>query len=486
MNVVDYKAPRVASRFMQSPSRKRLICGPFGSGKTTAGLIDVVRRAAEQRPGKDGIRRSRWAVVRNTAPMLVDTTIKSWFTWFPDGSCGYWRQTGKTFFLHFGDVRAEVIFRALDDEADVRNLLSLELTGAFIDETREIPRAIAEGLDGRIGRYPAVKDGGASWVGIWGATNPPEEGSYWWAIMEGIDPDTGLPRPNEWDIYQQPGGMLQIPDGKDGFTLIPNPDADNLEYLIPGYYEDLSKDKSEEYIKVYVLGQYGTSKSGKPVHPLFKESIHVAKDIIIPNKHLLLVVAADFGRTPAMVLKQQDMHGRVLLLDEIVTENMGIERGIKERLKPLLRNKYADFDIRVTGDPSGNNGMQTDEKTCATIFRDQGFKKVKFAYSNNPIYRQGATDYFLSRYTDMGPAFLVSPQCAYIRRGLKGGYHYKINKTGITSDEPEKNIYSHICEANQYGDMYFEKGAESTDEKKQRKDWLDQVRSSAGSYTRRR
>lgn len=484
-SVVDYIAPKVVSQFIQSNARMRIICGPFGSGKTTGGLIDVARRAAEQKPGKDGYRRSRWAVVRNTAPMLVDTTIKSWFTWFKDGEAGWWKQTGKTFFLEFGDVKAEVIFRALDDEADVRNLLSLELTGAFIDEAREIPRAILEGLDGRIGRYPAVKDGGPTWRGIWASTNPPEEGSYWWAMMEGLDPETGLPKENSWDVYKQPGGMLEIEAPGQKTRLVPNPDADNVNMLDPGYYENLSKDKAEEYVKVYVLGKYGTSKSGKPVHPMFKESVHVANDILKPNPKLLLVISADFGRTPAMTLKQYDVFGRNLTLDEVVTEDMGLERAIKERLKPLLRNKYEGYDIFVTGDPAGNSAGQNDEKTCVTIFKDQGFKKVKFAYSNNPIYRQGATDSFLARNTDMGPAFLISPNCSYYKRGLKGGYHFKVSKNGIYSVEPEKNIYSHICEAGQYGDMYFEKGIESTDAKKQRDDLIRHSQIKSGSYTRR-
>lgn len=482
---VDYIAPKVVSQFMQSNARMRVICGPFGSGKTTGGLFDVVRRSAEQKPGKDGLRRSRWAVVRNTAPMLIDTTLKSWFTWFKDGECGWYKQTGKTFYLEFGDIKAEVIFRALDDDADVRNLLSLELTGAFIDEAREIPRAIVEGLDGRIGRFPAMKDGGPTWSGIWGSTNSPEEGSYWWAMMEQLDPDTGLPRPNGWDIYKQPGGMLEISEPGKKSYLVPNPDADNINMLPPGYYENLSKDKAEEYVKVYVLGKYGTSKSGKPVHAMFKESIHVASDILRPNPNLLLVISADFGRTPAMTLKQLDTYGRNLTLDEIITEDMGLERAIKERLKPLLRNKYNDYNIFVTGDPAGNSAGQNDEKTCVTIFNHAGFKKVKFAYSNNPIYRQGATDSYLARNTEMGPAFLVSPNCTYYKRGLKGGYHFRVNKAGIYSNDPEKNIYSHICEAGQYGDMYFEKGIESIDAQKRREELIRNAQSSRGSYTRR-
>lgn len=468
------------------------MCGPFRSGKSVTSMVEIVRRAKEQKPGKDGIRRSRWAVIRNTMPQLRDTTMKTWFDWFPDGSCGWWKETGKTFYLEFGDVKAEVMFRALDDASDVKNLLSLELTGAYINEAREIPREIVEGLDGRINQYPKMSDGGSTWAGIWADTNPPEEGSYWWSMLEGLDPDTGSARKNDWVIFSQPGGMARVGENepcewvmKNGWRLKTNPMADNIGNLPAGYYSTLVRDKSDEYIKVYVLGMYGQSKAGKPVHPSFDADYHIAKDILVPNKHLLLLVAADFGLTPAFTLKQQDLHGRVLTLDEIVTEGMGLQRAINEKLKPLLKNKYPDFNVRVTGDPAGNTGAQTDERSCVDIFRFCGFRNVKFAYSNSPVHRMGATDFFLSRRTEMGASYLVSPQCSYLTRGMKGGYHYKITKAGITSVEVNKNIFSHICEAGQYGDMYFFKGSNEPDREKDRKEWLRQVNGQAGIYTRR-
>lgn len=491
LNGVDYEAPPTISEFMQSHARRRVTIGPFGSGKSSGACVEVVRRSKEQRvcTGGEhkGKRATRWAIVRNTMPQLRDTTIKTWFSWFPDGSCGYWKETGKTFFIQFGDVYSEVCFRALDDANDVKNLLSLELTGAYINECREIPREIVEGIDGRINRFPAVKDGGCSWCGVWADTNPPEEGSYWHNLMENLDPDDGVtPKASGWVTFRQPPGMLEVNDGRGGVKLVPNPNADNIKNLPAGYYETLCQNNSKEYIKVYVLGKYGTSKSGKPVHPMFDEDRHVARDFLIPNRFLTLVISADFGLTPAMALKQQDAFGRVLTLDEIVTEGMGLERCIDERLKPLLRNKYEGFDVFVTGDPSGANRSQTDESTCLTIFRKKGFRRVKFARSNNPIARMGATDFFLSRFTERGSAYLIDPRCVYLKRGLKGGYHFKVRPGGVTSDSPEKNISSHICEANQYADMYFQVGVEKDENRRQERPSTGSPSAARrGAYSRR-
>lgn len=490
---VSFKAPRVITDFMQSNARFRLLHGPFRSGKSVGSMVEIPRRAAMQAPDKNGKRRTRWAVIRNTMPQLRDTTMKTWFDWFPDGSCGYYRETGKTFYMKFGDVESEIMFRALDDASDVKNLLSLELTGAYINEARGIPREIVEGLDGRISQYPKMADGGCTWAGIWADTNPPEEGSYWWSMMEGLDPDTGEPRPNDWAVFRQPGGLIRVPESEQcdvilrcGWHLRANPDADNVENLVPGYYTTLARDKSDEYVKTYIMAMYMKSKGGKPVHPLFDQDYHVAGSVLLLNPKLPLVLSADFGLTPAISFQQQDAFGRLLVLDEVVTEHMGLKRALSEKVKPLLNSKYRDApSIFVTGDPSGANGSQNDESSCLDIFREAGFKRVKLAYSNNPVHRTNDLDTFLMRRTEQGAGFLVSPQCAYTIRGLAGGYHYKLAKNGVASADPEKNIFSHICEATQYGAMHFSKHPSQEGDTKDRNAWLSQVNNRQGGYMRR-
>lgn len=444
---IAFRAPETVGQFMQSEARRRVIMGPVGSGKSSGCVIEIVRRAAMQKRDPGGKRRTRFAVIRNTMPQLKDTTIKTFLSWCPHGVAGTWMETSKTFLLKFDDVECEVMFRALDDLNDVKKLLSLELTGAYVNECREVQRDIIEGLDGRIGRYPSVKDGGCSWRGIFADTNAPEEDSYWHRIVDGLDPDTGVPMVNGWTSFQQPAAMVRIhePGSPRHDTMVMNPAAENVENLDPGYYENQVVGKKRDWIKVYIESRFGTTKSGQPVHPLFNEEFHIAKEHLIPNPHLPLIISADFGLTPAMTVKQQDPFGRVMTFDEIVTEGMGLERCIQTRLKPLLRRKYDGYQIRVTGDPAGNTKSQNDEKSCVQVFKKEGFKDVKFAWSNNPVHRMGATDTFLMRMTEMGPAYLVDPRCSYLKRGLKGAYHFKMRKNGAMSDEVEKDIYSHVC-----------------------------------------
>ena len=136
---LDLTSSPVASAFMQSNDRRRVIMGPFGSGKSTACVFEVPRRGLMQAVSEQGVRKTRFAVVRNTVPQLRDTTMKTWFDWFPNGSIGYYKETGKTYYIKAEGLDCEVMFRALDDAADIKNLLSLELTGAWLNECREIP-----------------------------------------------------------------------------------------------------------------------------------------------------------------------------------------------------------------------------------------------------------------------------------------------------------------------------------------------------------
>ena len=110
--------------------------GPVGDGKSVTCCFEVIRRAGGQEPDSQGIRKTRAAVVRETARQLADTTIKTFLDWFPPGVCGRYMRTTKTFFFKVGDVECEVMFRALDDADDVANLNSLELTFAWFTECR--------------------------------------------------------------------------------------------------------------------------------------------------------------------------------------------------------------------------------------------------------------------------------------------------------------------------------------------------------------
>ena len=209
---------QVLKTFMKSNDFFRGIRGPVGSGKSVSCCIEVFRRSLLQKKNRSGIRKSRWAVIRNTNPQLKTTTIKTWLDWFPEDQWGDFAwSVPYTHLIRKGDIEVEVLFLALDRPEDVKKLLSLELTGVWINEAREIPKSIIDACTMRVGRYPSMRDGGATWYGVIADSNAPEE-DHWWPIMAGDVPVPDhfnrdqvlmLIKPDNWSFYTQPPALLE-------------------------------------------------------------------------------------------------------------------------------------------------------------------------------------------------------------------------------------------------------------------------------------
>lgn len=249
MATITYRAPPTLSRFLQSDAFVRCIVGPVGSGKSSVSVMEILIRAANQSPGPDGVRRTRFAVIRNTYSQLRDTTRKTFEKWIP-ARLGRWHEQSFTFEIRhtLSDgtrIESEVLFRALDRPEDVRKLLSLELTGAYINEIREIPKNVLDVLEGRVGRYPAKDEGGASWFGIWADTNPWHAG-HWGAKLFA----KGL---HGYEVFRQPGGRSET--------------AENVENLPDGYYERLATGKDRDYVRVYIDGEDASGAVGSIFGP---------------------------------------------------------------------------------------------------------------------------------------------------------------------------------------------------------------------------
>ena len=434
----------VIKAFMEdNESFVRCIIGPFGSGKTSAAVVEVLRRAMLQAPGPDGIRHTRWAFVRNTFAELKSTTLKSWEMWCP-------RNFGKltiggspiTHRIQAPGLDMEVLFVPLDNDADVRKLLSMELTGAVIDEAREVPMSVLDALTGRVNRYPAKPDGGCTWNGILLVSNPGDTENWIYKTFypTGLD-EKGNPKvvPEKWKIYRQPSAR--------------SPEVENLENLNDGYYDNMIGGKDPEWLKVYIDGEFGFLIEGKPVYPSFRDSVHVPQARIAPLKGIGLTLGADWGLTPAAAICQQWPNGRIVCLDEYVCTSTGIKRFALE-LAAYMKANYAEFDVTMAlGDPAGMARGQDEERTCFDIMNVHTPWKWRPAPTNDPTMRIEAVDSALSRMVDGQAGFQLNPGCGTLRKGFAGGYHFAKVQTGggmTFSEAPRKNQYSHPHDALQY------------------------------------
>jgi hypothetical protein len=439
---INYTPPPTGQRFMESDAKMRVLMGPVGSGKSVTCSFEIVRRAALQEPDNTtGKRRSRAAIVRETARQLQDTTIKTFLDWFPPGVCGRYMRTTKTYYFEVGDIECEIMFRALDDADDVANLNSLELTFAWFNECRDIHPEIVDAMSKRIGRFPSSKDGGPTWFGMWGDTNPPTMDTWWYYQLEHIDPKDGVsPNNNGWDVFKQPSGR--------------SPYAENIENLPEGYYD--TQGRSEEYIRVFIDGEYGLSSNGQPVYQYFRPDYHMAATTLRPivNGNRPVIVGMDLGLTPAAVIGQQDPRGRALVYDELVSFDMGIQRFVRTMLKPLLYERFSGAPVLIVVDPAGVQRAQTDERSAVDIIKAEGLRVIP-AKTNKVSARINSVDDYLMRQVDGDPAFLLDPRCTRLKAAMMGGYRFD-KHGGI-----DKNKHSHVAEALQYLMLHVSAGGDA-------------------------
>lgn len=447
--VKPFNADPTISEYIRSRALIRGIIGPFGSGKSVGSVMALVRMMHQQEPDEHGIRHSRMAIIRNTYRQLQDTTLNTVFDWLPNGVAGRYKPSEHKFVIEYGDIKSEWLFRALDRPEDVDNLLSLEITGAWINEYREIVMEALVNLLGRIGRYPDRET--SRMRGIIMDSNPPPMGSVWYELFEeGIDPAVAEalekalagsvdgPRPL-LGYFKQPGGKDE--------------NAENLDNLPEGYYDALialNADRGEDWVNVHVHSQYGPDPSNLPVYPQYRSDLHSPEPFPHSiNPGLPFYVGLDFGRTPAAVLLQRMKNLRWVVFSELTSENTTTDEFIPLMDAWLQRWNVPKSEVICYGDPAGAHGAEQDRRTSFQILRQAGY--TIHTGARTPEVRLGAVRGLLTSLIDGTPALMVDKrECPTLARGFAGEYKHKRNQEGEMHPEPRKNRYSHPHDALQH------------------------------------
>ena len=451
---LNYVASPTLAECHKSDDFFRGVRGPIGSGKSVGCIMDLFMRALAQKPNKQGVRKSRWAIVRATYPELKSTTLKTFEDWLPSSICPIKMNEAPItglLTLPLPDktlVQAEFLFIALDKPKDLAKLLSLELTGAFLNESKELNKEVLDTVTSRVGRYPSMREGGPSWAGVIADTNAPSS-QHWWATLE-------RKPPKGWTFYRQPPALIEDEKHSKGYR--PNPEAENIKHLPNGfqYYYNSIGGKAKAWIKAYVLNQFAATMAGKPVYgDLWSTDVHVAKAPLAPVGDEPVIVGLDFGLTPAAIFTQM-YRGQLRVLHEIVATRMGLEQFLTMDLMPLIGQTYFDHEVSFVGDPSGVKGSDTDGKSCFDVLVKFGLPAVP-AHANSLEPRLGAVRTVLTTMAPGGrPGLLVSPTCMRLIEGFDGGYQFakmQISGEDRFREKPDKNEYSHPHDALQYACM---------------------------------
>jgi hypothetical protein len=457
-NSITYTAPPTIERFMLSQQFVRFILGPVGSGKTTGTMFEVFRRACEQIPGPDGIRRTRFVIVRNTLGQMKQTILKDVETWF--GAFAYFKSSENLIQIRCGDVWSDWYLIPLDDPINQQRLLSLQLTGAWINEFIEIDPDLIPAIAGRCGRYPSAMQGGPSWFGIVGDSNMPNAGSRWHELLD-------IETPSDWGVFIQPGGLA--------------PDAENLDYLTQSsvsltypighairqeqgreYYRRLERQHAGNWVKRYVHAMYGDDPDGTAVfRESFNRDFHVSKERLTPSENLPLLIGQDFGRDPCSLICQENHRGQLLVLEEVVAENTGLELHVDNALRPALNREetYMGKRVVIVGDPSGVSKNTLSELNCFEALEVRGFTAYP-APTNDLDPRLAAVESLFSSNIGGRPRILIDgTRCPRLVQALHSKYLFGKRKDGETRSIPEKkHPWSDLADALQYAALCVQGG----------------------------
>jgi hypothetical protein len=347
----------------------------------------------------------------------------------------------------------EVFFLSMDRPEEMGKLKGLELTGAWLNEAGELAKAALDVATQRVGRFPPGRTGGPTWTGVIMDTNPPDDDAWWYRLSE-------KEKPADWEFFKQPGGLIE-----DAGVYKPNPAAENIQNLPGGYQYYLRQvpGKTKEWIKVFLLGNYGTISDGKQIYPEWNDDIHCKVVKPYPDKPLLL--GFDYGLTPACVICQVSPRGQLIVLGELFAKDMGIRQFARDVVRPYLALNFHGYSFQACGDPAGMSRSDTDEKTCFMELAEEGIACVP-AITNSFVGRREAVAKYLTRLVDGRPAFMVDPSCDMIRRGFNGRYQFRrLQVVGAEryKDVPDKNEYSHLHDALQYAALHSQNMNNSTE-----------------------
>lgn len=497
---LNFNSSPVSWRFLHDRAFFTGIMGPLGSGKSVTCCAKIMALASQQEPDATGYRRTRWAIIRNTYPELRSTTIKTWLEVFPEQFCGPIRYSHPI--THHikrppvGDepgLDCEVMFIALDRPDDVAKLKSLDLTGAWVNEAVEIPAGVIDMLTGRVGRFPGSPideaDGEdnvlATWAGIICDTNAPDDQNWWYKYAEEGAPQmrvtlhSGEEIVIDWHFYRQPPALIEVELVGDEYFICEagmesyevdenqvmpaagrfwwvNDQSENIANLRPGYYHQQVMNKTLEWINRYMQAKYILFVPGKPWMPEYSDMAMSSEFKVDPNLDLLGGLDAGGGTlNPAAVVGQRSLLGQWRTLWELSIFEIGVER-FTETLKAGVAAEFSGMvPPKYWMDPAASKRDEVQMVAVEKHYRAAGLN-VELAPSNDPMVRREALALPMNRnivvHGRASPGFLVHKKCVMLRAGLSGKWFRKRVQTTTEryTERPEKNEWSHVCDAESY------------------------------------
>jgi hypothetical protein len=445
----DFVGP-VAKAYELCRAPLAMIQGPVGGGKSTASVRRYLRVATWQQPSpRDGVRKARILCICPTYRRAWDTIMPSYFKVFPQ-TLGDFRGSRGDPADHIFDLRVqlagrpsvlhvETLFRAVND-LDIEDFMrGFEVTAIHLpeaDTNTDLGQLLSLG-GSRVGRYPEPEDRpdeGEAFAGIFGDANAPVIGTAFYDRMHLRKMPDGHAAPLSDRLFLQPSGF--------------SPNAENIKNLRkirPDFYEHMQTQLDQYDVGRMIKNRAGFGRHGQPVHPNFDQERHVALQPLAVDRYSPVYIGVDAGSNtlkPAATFSQRTYSGQWRKLREIYLPD-GIQMNTADFGYAIRR--VMDADLRhapgamLCLDPAAGGRNASSEFTTA-----------------QPKHRRSATDrLFLASVGPGEPAIVFDPSVTGLIQGYVGGFHFK-RRGQVVGLSPEKNSFSHVCEADEYAHLTVE------------------------------
>lgn len=321
--VVVYRPNPRQHAFHAKVHERRWYCGGYGSGKTTADVLEAFRFSAYVHPGEAGI------MAAPTYPLLMSVLFEEWRRWVPQGWWELKRDPLKGPFLRCANG-STIWLRSASNPWSNEGLNAAWLV--FDEVTRVRDRAaydvlvarVRRGIPGRL--LPVVLSG------------PPFGPRHWTAVEFGRGPDAG-----------HTGDQLAWQDAR--HAVIRARTRDN-PHLPPGYEEGLRARPgatdawARRFLDAEFVGAEGM------IYERFSRDTHVVTDAQTPQHFRRIVVGVDWGfvHFGVMVVVGQTGLGDMYVLHEEAHKGVLVDDTGWLRIADELRKRFRVESF--TADPS--------------------------------------------------------------------------------------------------------------------------------------
>lgn len=399
--IIDsYKPLPKQLEFHKSDAKYKCFVGGFGSGKTKAGIWEVIDLCVRYP-------RNIALIARKTATDLRDSTQRMFFEECPRDLIQTYLRAQKRVILING---SEIIFRGLDEPE--RQTKSLNLGVFYVDEASEIDIDTFRMLQGRLRLSYVPKHYGLL------TTNPPNV-DHW--------------------IYK-----LFVERKSKDYFLVQSSTYDN-KYLPEDYVKSLEEEYPESWRYTFLQGNFGFIQKGSPVFKNVNRELHFADLSYMHGKPVY--VGWDFGFVhPAIVCLQVDNDDRVCVLREYMGSNIYLNE-FADKVIFLLNQWFPNAKFEHFCDPAGVQRSDKSAMTSIDILKSKGINNVRWRKIEVSV-GLAAIQQKINTLIGDKPGLIIDNSCRFLKEAFLGGYCYDKNSN---KNEPLKDgLYEHVCDALRY------------------------------------